>query len=338
MKFRSSHSASVVCVALSLAATVAHAQVTVADVSGPDVTAGGVTVWRGVLNSSGTQYMVDTGDTNPGPVPSNPGLLDNQTGQKVADIVGTATQPTIYIGHLKIGTTDHIAFRMRLNVFADVGSLKQSNYIGFDFGTTATNTTANVADMFVGVDVVSQQSNQWRIVIIDTTGNLATDNTSPNTTNFSYSNSIAPLRSFTLTSTNFNYQQVTAQNSTVGGLTEFPDAANSLTTPAPDAFLSFAIPYADFVSAVRDPLVMGSGFTFDVNTTYRVTAATGNQSNNINQDSMANPALAFQFSTPMNTSGTIGSTINPIPEPSTFVLSGALLAPWLLRRRRRTAV
>lgn len=335
MKLRTCNRAHVLCVALSMAASVAHAQSW--GVSTPDVV-GGITYWRGVVNSAGTGYIIDTGGPSTGPDTNNPGLLDNQTGQKVADIVGTASQPTLYIGYGNINSVPHIGFRMRLNVLSTLDNLKQSNYFGFDFGTTATNSTVGVVDMFVGLDVVSQQPSNWRVQIMDTTGTTATANTSPSTTAIDGTPLFSTLAVTTGANANADYQQVTAANSIVGGATNFADASNSYPTGAPDAYITFAVPFADFVAAAKHANVMGPSFNFDVNTAYRVTAATGNQSNNINQDAMGDPSVAFNFSTPTNSSGTIGSTINPIPEPSTFVLSGALLAPWLLRRRRRAAV
>lgn len=335
MKLRTCNRAHVLCAALSMAASVAHAQSW--GVSTPDVV-GGITYWRGVVNSAGTGYIVDTGGPSTGPDTNNPGLLDNQTGQKVADLVGTVSQPTLYIGYGQINGVDHIGFRMRLNVFSSLGNLKQSNYFGFDFGPSPGASSAGVVDMFVGLDVVSQQPADWRVQIMDTTGALATDNTSPNTTAIAATPLYSYLAVTSGANANADYQQVTAANSIVGGVTNFADASNTYPTGAPDAYLTFAVPFADFVAATKNANVMGSSFNFDVNTAYRVTAATGNQSNNINQDAMGAPSVAFNFSTPTNSSGTIGSTINPIPEPSTFVLSGALLAPWLLRRRRRAAV
>ncbi len=335
MKLRTCNRAHVLCVALSMAASVAHAQSW--GVSTPDVV-GGITYWRGVVNSAGTGYIIDTGGPSTGPDTNNPGLLDNQTGQKVADIVGTASQPTLYIGYGQINGVDHIGFRMRLNVVSTLDNLKQSNYFGFDFGTTATNSTVGVVDMFVGLDVVSQQSSNWNVLIMDTTGTLATDNTSPSTTSLGATPLYSTPAVTTGVNANVNYQTVTSSNAIVGGATNFSDASNTYPTGAPDAFITFAVPFTAFVDAAKNANVMGSSFNFDVNTTYRVTAATGNQQNNINQDAMGAPSVAFNFSTPTNSSGTIGSTINPIPEPSTFVLSGALLAPWLLRRRRRAAV
>lgn len=335
MKLRISNRVQILCAAFSMAAVGAHAQSW--GVSTPDVV-GGITYWRGVVDSAGTGYIIDTGGPSVGPDSNNPGLLDNQTGQKVADLVGTTSQPTLYIGYGQINGVDHIGFRMRLNVMSTLDNLKQSNYFGFDFGTTATNSNPGVVDMFVGLDVVSQQPSNWRVQIMDTTGTQATDNTSPSTTAIDGTPLFSTLAVTSGANANANYQQVTAANSIVGGATNFADASNTYPTGAPDAYLTFAVPFASFVAAARHANVMGPSFTFDVNTAYRVTAATGNQSNNINQDAMGAPSVAFNFSTPMNTSGTIGSTINPIPEPSTFALTGALLAPWLLRRRRRAAV
>jgi len=280
------------------------------DVSSADVV-GGTTIWRGVQNSAGTGFLTDSGGRNG----DTTGILDQQTGQNVSDLVGTASAPTLYIGYGTIGGVDHIGFRMRLNEFSTVGAIKQVSYVGFDFDNNG------AADMFVGVDLKSQQSSNWSVIIADTDNSGA--NTSPSTTTITYGTQTAPLYSLSTNGNDSyaNYQQVTAANSTVGG--------NTTTSGNADAFLTFALPYSAFVAAITNASVMGSSFNFDANTTYRITAGTSQQENNINQDAMAGMTVAFNFSSPINTSG------NPIPEASTAAMLAALLVPALFITSRR---
>lgn len=286
----------------------------VLDVSSADVV-GGTTVWRGVTNTAGTAYLTDTGGKAGVAVV---GIEDQQTGQNVSDLVGTTTAPTLYIGYGTISSVDYIGFRVRLNTFGTVGAIKQVTYVGFDFDNNG------IADMMVGANLQSQQSANWRVVIADTDNTMA--NTSPSTTGVLYGQSISPIYQLTTNGNDsyVNYQQVTATNDTIGGGTTISADA--------DAFLTFALPYAEFVSAIQSTAVMGTSFTFDTNTTYRITAGTSQQENNINQDAMGAMDVAFNFSSPITTSG------NPVPEASTVVLFGVMLTPALavMARRRWT--
>lgn len=291
------------------------ASAAVLDVSSADVV-GGTTVWRGVTNSAGTAYLTDSGGKAGVAVV---GVADQQTGQNVSDLVGTASAPTLYVGYGTISSVDYIGFRVRLNTFDTVGALKQVTYVGFDFDNNG------IADMVVGANLQSQQSSNWRVVIADTDNTMA--NTSPSTTGIIYGQSITPIYQLTTNGNDsyVNYQQVTATNSTVGGVTTISGDA--------DAFLTFALPYASFVAAIQSTAVMGSSFNFTTDTTYRITAGTSQQENNINQDAMGAMDVAFSFSAPISTSGA-----TPVPEASTLVLFGAMIAPalGLMARRRRT--
>jgi hypothetical protein len=285
----------------------------VLDVASADVV-GGVTVWRGIGSPSGG-FLTDSGGKAGAAIL---GVADQQTGQNVADLVGSTAAPTFYIGYGTVSGVDHVGFRVRLNEFSTVGALKQMTYIGFDFDANG------AADMFVGADLVSQQSSNWKVIIADTDNTGA--NTSPNTTTITYGQSITPIYSQASNGNDslINYQQVTAANATVGGVTT--------TSGNADAFLTFAIPYSAFIAAIKNPSVMGASFNFTPDTSYRITAGTSQQQNNINQDAMSAMDVSFNFSSPINTSG------SPVPEPSTFVIFGALLTPALIglvRRRRR---
>lgn len=289
----------------------ASASATVLDVSSADVVSG-TTVWRGVQNTAGTAYLTDTGGKAG---VTTVGVEDQQTGQNVSDLVGTTTAPTLYIGYGTISNVDYIGFRVRLNTFGTVGAIKQVTYVGFDFDNNG------IADMMLGANLQSQQSANWRVVIADTDNTMA--NTSPSTTGVIYGQNITPIYQLTTNGNDsyVNYQEVTATNDTIGGGT-------TISTDA-DAFLTFALPYAEFVSAIQSTAVMGSSFYFDANAAYRITAGTSQQENNINQDAMGDMGVAFNFSAPITTSG------NPVPEASTVVLFGVMLTPALAIMARR---
>jgi hypothetical protein len=319
------------------------------DISGND---GAGSAWRGILNSSQTGYVLDSGGkTTPGPMGEN----DSQTGQAVADMVGDATHPTVYIGYGTLGSSSGsttrsvngatgasyslnnataIGFRLRLDSVGTTSSIKQDTWIGVDLDKDGT------PDLMIGSDL---KQGQFYTVITSLsadvkTGTLANQvNTSPSNTVINYGSgntgSSAATFLYTYTTTGAdaltNYQQVSATNSTVGGVTTVNGDA--------DAFLSFVVPYADFVSAVNT--VMGTTYTtttFDASATFRVTAGTSQQDNNINQDAFGGIGSIYVYTPEMNASGSVGSTINPVPEPASYLIFGALMTPVaaVIARRR----
>lgn len=329
-------------VALFSVAGALSASATTLDVAGNDGTG---SAWRGILNSAQTAYVVDSGGkTTPGSMGEN----DTQTGQQVSDMVGDATHPTVYIGYGTLGNSsgsttravnngtgasyslngvDAIGFRLRLDVFSTVSAIKQNTWIGLDLDGNGS------ADLMIGSDLKTSGS---FYTVITTTDNTST-NTGPSVTGINYgsgaSGASAARVLYTYTTSGAdaltNYQQVTSTNSTVGGVTTVNGDA--------DAFLSFVVPYADFVAAVN--VVKGTSYTtstFDSTATFRVTAGTSQQQNNINQDAFGNINSVYVFTPEMNGSGSVGSTITPVPEPATYLIFGALMAPVaaVIARRR----
>jgi len=324
-------------VSLFSAVGVLSASATTLDISGADGTG---SAWRGILNSTQTAYVVDSGGKV---TPGSMGENDLQTGQQVADMVGDATHPTVYIGYGTLGSSagsttravagtsmtassgtyslnsvDVIGFRLRLDSFSTLSAIKQDTWIGFDLDGNGK------PDLMIGSDLKS--SGQFYTVITST--NNSSTNTTPSNTGINYgsgaSGASAATVLYTYTTSGAdsltNYQQVTSSNSTIGGVTTVNGDA--------DAFLSFVVPYADFVSAVN--VVLGTSYTtsnYATSTTFRVSAGTSQQDNNINQDAFGNINSVYVYTPEMNATGTIGSTITPVPEPATYLIFGALMAP-----------
>lgn len=286
-----------------------------------DLTSNDTTLWRGVTTPGSSTYLVDTGGK--GIVNPVDGRGDSQTGQTVADLVGNTTSPTLLMAYGTIGSVDYIGFRVRLDTFSTLDALKQVTYIGFDFDQPGTTGYGN-ADMFVGFDVKTQVPNNkpasdyWRVIISDT--DPTKTNISPSTTGIYYDGTVASALYALPSSGADSYANYRQADTSIGGTA--------------DAFLSFAVPYSSFVSAITAAGVTISG-GFNTNTTYRITAATSNTEQLLNQDAMADMDVVFNFSSPVSTSGT------PIPEPSTALALAVMVLPAFVtvgyRRRRKHA-
>jgi len=235
-------------------------------------------------------------------------------------LVGNSTTaPTIFIGYGTISGVDYVGFRVRLNTFSTLDALKQVTYIGIDFNKDA------VPDLYAGYDVKTQvpgngtPANYWNIVLskTDTTttvsgGGLKYTNTSPSTSGIIYDGTAATaLYSQGAGGTDLysNYRQA---DTSIG----IVSSSFSLTGGDADAFLTFAVPYASFVSAANS--VGFSGFT--TSSTFRVTANTSNTEQLLNQDYMDAASNAFSFSSDI-------SLVTPVPEPATYLIFGTLMAP-----------
>jgi hypothetical protein len=264
--------------------------------------------WRALM--SGSVYYQDSG----GKTGNNTGIDDQQTGQGVSDIVGDASNVAAgYVGYGTMGTdttTQYIAFRVRLNVVStNLNTLNQVTYALIDV-----NRDGNV-DFAVGGEYISTPI----VTIVDATGQSG--NTGPSNTTLLLGTNNPALNTYTATSTGAtaNLTYVTATEATTISGTA-------------DALISFAVPFTDFVAAVQNANVLTSGYSFDANSSFNVVIATSNNVNNINQDTMASMAagVSFKFADTITVNGT-----SPVPEPSTVVIFGALMAPIFIGVVRR---
>lgn len=264
--------------------------------------------WRALM--SGSVYYQDTG----GKTGNNTGIDDQQTGQAVSDIVGDAsTAAAGYVSYGTINGTQYIGFRVRLNkVGTDLASLNQMTYALIDV-----NRDGNI-DLAVGGEAFSGTG---MVVIVDATG--TSGNTGPSNSTLLYGNSNTALFSYTGVNT----------GATTANLTYLTAAEATTFSGDADALISFAVPFADFVAAVKNVGVMGSAYSFDATSSYNVVIATSNNKNNINQDTMASMAtgVVFKFGDTITSDG----VVSPIPEPSTVIVFGALMAPVLVSVVRR---
>jgi hypothetical protein len=275
--------------------------------SGADTPANG---WRPIM-ASGGGYMTDP-------------LNDSQTGQPVCEIVGTTASPAAYLGFGTIGGVQQIGFRVRLQeLSANENNLKQATWFGFNFDGDAS------IDLWAGMDHVSQQSNQWQLVIANATNqNDNTANIGPSNAGMVYSTggqATLPINAYAASNgTNYTYITSSASNTTLGTSYDLDGLG------AADALLSWAVPFSAFSAAVNSAAVMGTNFGFTADTNFRVTVVTSNTQNTVNQDALgiSGTSVSFVYSAPI-------SSATPIPEPSTALVLGALLFPFAVRRRRR---
>ncbi len=303
----SSGSSSVLSLSLLAGLLASAAQAQTLSLGGADTVANG---WRPIM-ATGGGYMTDP-------------LNDSQTGQAVCEIVGTTASPAAYFGYGTIGGVQNIGFRVRLEALAGTESnLKQATWFGFNFDGDSS------VDLWVGMDHISQQSNQWQLVIANAANqNDNTQNIGPSNASMVYSTggqSTLPINAYAATlNTNYTYMNASATNTTLG--TSY-DLDGKGTT---DGLLTWAVSFADFAAAVNSAAVMGTGFGFNSNSAFTLTVVTSNTQNTVNQDTLGLSGLtsSFIYSSP------ITSAI-PVPEPHTALSLGVLLAPFALRRRRR---
>lgn len=239
---------------------------------------------------------------------------DQQTGQYADDFVGDGTGGYygFYYKYGQIGTTDTMVFRMRLNV---VGSTFTGNArIGVDGDGDGS------VDLYFGISTGSGQTPE--VVFQNPTGTTTDANTSPSTSGMGTS-----YGAIATTSTNYSYGQVT-DGSTYGS------GNNNAATP--DAFLTFALPFSTFKSALESQLAVGTTITVD--SLLRFVAFTSTQGNAVNQDIYGVGSYAtykdVRFDQGGGFSNYYSSTGAVIPEASTvmqgaaFFLSGLGVVLW----------
>lgn len=236
---------------------------------------------------------------------------DQQTGQGQDDFVGDTTYAGFQQKAGTIGGTDSIAWRVRMDKYDTRG-----------FG----------GNLELGMDLDGDGSVELIMKMTDKSGQSLTfatpgtgANDGPSTTSWgSFVGSLA------LGASTYNYQQATDGSSFSG---------------TADAFVSFAISFANLQNAIR--AYAGpeySAYTLGYETRISFIGFTSTQGNAINQDLFGTTGNLNSTSTfAALGAGTGGMTANGIvPEPSTyaqvgvFLLAGSLLA-WRRARRGRQA-
>ena len=311
---------SVVAAGLALASTAAHGAVL--DLSSTTRTDNGngtysYSVWHPILAKPGYAFSTTDGyiyDTS----------TDQQTGQYDSDFTGTSSVPSFFIANGTIGGTEMIAFRTIFNQYEakiNTGVAGTSNFtsnpVNWRVGLDA-NLDGKI-DIYIGP---SFQNNNAQLVY-QLPGNST--NTSPSTTSTSTVTNIAQL-----TSTNFNYQEL----SSTSAATLFPgwtvQAEGNQTSS--DSVMTFALSLSSLNTALAAVGVTGA--SINSSSFLLFVSFTSTQNNAINQDAYgidkSSTSTWTSFTEYMNANG------RPVPEPSTygFCLGGALGAFLFLRRRR----
>jgi hypothetical protein len=244
-------------------------------------------------------------------------LADQQTGQPASDIVGSGTNYGFFVTFDNNGDTSHsdgtLGFRIRLDAAGGTSNKPAFDrvlWVGVDGNGNGS------VDMFIGV------STQGSTSTLGLYGPGDSANTSPKTTSISST----PVKTYAMTSSNYNYRPV--DYTTDGGTTNDLTPA---TTGDPDYYLSFGIPFADIVS------FLGLNVADADQKPLRYVVATSTQHNSLNQDlggvdggigSTSTWEQLGGFTSAMNASGTL------IPEPSTSLLFACGVTFAATRRRR----
>ena len=238
--------------------------------------------------------------------------LDQQTGQRESDLVGTSTIPSAYTafdpataGSLTDGT---LYFRLRVAEDSQAAGYSGYVWVGIDANSDGK------LDLFAGVD---RQGSNRQLVLRNPGTNT---NTSPSTTSIVATN-LSPSP-YTQTASNYNWAAVGAANYT-GTNFDVDGGAKA------DYFMSFGLPFQAIVNTLN---TTGSGrpsaISINQNTNLRFVIATSQQGNSINQDYNGGN-FSTSSSTTFATLGAFSDTRSlssvAIPEPETlwFVIMGA---------------
>ena len=235
--------------------------------------------------------------------------LDQQTGQPDSDFVGDANNWGFSMRLGALNGSDALAFRVRLNTF-------NSNLSNFNVRLGIDSNLDGVVDMYFGVTNSGTQ-----ISFFQSTGS-ATANVSPSTTSMS-----ALATSFNVATTADNWRYVAVENL-------FSNGSSSKDTD--DALATFIVTFSQINSALNS---IGAASLTPYGE-YRYVAVTSTQLGSVNQDAYGYGALG--------SSGTLRFdevyapiVITPVPEPETWISSGALILSaigmWFRRRRRAAA-
>lgn len=238
--------------------------------------------------------------------------LDQQTGQRESDLVGSSTIPSAYMAFdpaTSSSLTDGTLY-FRIRVAEDSQAAGYSGYVwvGIDANSDGK------LDLFAGVN--RQGSSAFNVLRNPGTNT----NTSPSTTSI-VTTDLSPSP-YAHTASNYNWAAVGAANYTG---TNF-DADGGAKA---DYFMSFGMPFQDIVNTLN---TTGSGrpsaISINQNTNLRFVVATSQQGNLINQDYNGGNFSASSSST-FTSLGAFADTTKlasvAIPEPESlwFVIIGA---------------
>lgn len=233
--------------------------------------------------------------------------IDQQTGQRESDIVGTSTAPSAYTlfdpGTPGSNTDGTLYFRIRLAEDSQGAGYSGYFWVGID-----ANNDGNV-DIFTGVD--RQGSSAQNVLRNPGTG----ANSSPSTTSITSTN-LSPSP-YLHTTGNYNWAPVSAANYT--GSNFDVDAGGNT-----DCFMSFSLPFSDLSAALA---TTGSGRPVGISITDATplgyVMATSQQGNSINQDYNGGN-IAVSSSSSFASLGAISdqtaATSSAIPEPGSLAL------------------
>lgn len=236
---------------------------------------------------------------------------DQQTGQGQDDFVGDATYYAFTQKAGQLNGVDSIAFQVRMDKYDTKNGFSGMLTLGLDLDGNGS------LDLLAQADDKSSTKGMW----FATPGAGAND--APSTT--TWGNFAGKI---TFNTSTYNYQQV-YDGSAFGGNT--------------DAFVSFAISFADLQNAIRT-YAKGSFTTYNLDYSSQISyiAFTTTQGNAINQDLLGVPKN-YSSSTTYADLGALTPPTNSwgvVPEPATYAQLGALLLAGgfvaLRRRARRT--
>lgn len=266
-------------------------------VADPTASSAGNYTWAPLLASGGT-FLLDPAS-------------DQQTGQTADDYVSSTGNPGFFMRYGQINGVDSVAFRFLENkIYTDNKGVP-------DFAGQASVGLDTTGDGAIDIvfTVIGKNSNNGINYQAPGTG----ANVSPNTTSLG-----TPVLMSAFNATNFSYVAVDSTN--------YPGWTQVGTDP--DAMLTFSISFASLnaaLNALGKPSITPS-------TLVRFIAFTSTQTNAINQDVYGSNGIsgATRFDAPGGgfTEYT-DATGRPIPEPTTGVAVGVLLAAGLFVRHRR---
>jgi hypothetical protein len=301
------------------------------------------TLFSTSLQAQSVVSVADTTGWSPWKLPGGNAITDvandQQTGQKTDDFVGNSTTYAFQQKAGTIGGTNYILFRARMGDFQGVNQVG-GNGMNLGVGFNLDNSVNGSIDL---VMMMSKTNQTNAILQFGTPGTGANDG--PSTTTWTF----ATQTPVTLTLYNPTSQNPTTANFYVQSATAVDGVKlNTGNTNVQDSWVTFGVTFATLQNAARtysNNSASFSNFTVTYSTPLTMIGFTSTQANALNQDlagvtgGIGNSASTSSFATLGAT--TIATTVDPapVPEPSTFLMVPALLAPavMVLRRRRRLA-